>query len=144
MEIHGFQGRYRFLSNFWEVPNRIHAFGMEFNTVEHAYQASKATDRKEQRLIQMQPTPGAAMRVGRRVRHTRPDWDQVKLGVMKQYVLEKFRDNPELRKLLIDTGNAYLEETNTWGDKFWGVSGGVGANNLGKVLMTVRSIVDVH
>jgi len=31
-----------------------------------------------------------------------------------------------------------LEETNTWGDKYWGVCNGEGENQLGKLLMKIR------
>lgn len=37
------------------------------------------------------------------------------------------------------TGNAELIEGNTWNDTFWGVCNGEGENNLGKLLMKVRT-----
>ena len=39
---------------------------------------------------------------------------------------------------LLETGDVYLEETNTWGDVFWGVCNGKGENMLGQVLMLIR------
>lgn len=39
---------------------------------------------------------------------------------------------------LLATGTRYLEETNTWGDTYWGVCEGKGLNMLGKTLMQVR------
>ena len=53
-------------------------------------------------------------------------------------MLAKFSQHPELAEKLLATGNAHLEEGNSWGDKVWGTVGGVGANNLGKILMRVR------
>ena len=50
----------------------------------------------------------------------------------------KFAQNPDLLQKLLDTGDAHLEETNTWKDTFWGVCKGEGQNNLGKILMSVR------
>ena len=41
---------------------------------------------------------------------------------------------------LIDTAGLYLEETNDWGDQFWGVDG-TGLNMLGHTLMFVRDFV---
>jgi len=38
----------------------------------------------------------------------------------------------------LDTGKSELIEGNTWGDTFWGVSGVIGQNNLGKILMKIR------
>ena len=39
---------------------------------------------------------------------------------------------------LLATGDAQLEEGNTWGDRIWGVYQGQGDNRLGKILMKVR------
>ena len=57
---------------------------------------------------------------------------------MSSIVFEKFYRNKELRKKLLETGDRYLEETNWWGDDFWGVCNGEGRNELGKILMKVR------
>ena len=50
---------------------------------------------------------------------------------------KKFAD-PELRNLLLATGDEELIEGNYWGDTYWGVCNGVGQNKLGKLLMQVR------
>lgn len=47
----------------------------------------------------------------------------------------------DLAQKLIATGNAYLEEGNQWGDKFWGTVNGNGENMLGKILMKERDIL---
>ena len=49
----------------------------------------------------------------------------------------KFSRQP-FRNMLLDTGDAYLEETNYWHDTFWGVYNGEGRNHLGRLLMVVR------
>jgi hypothetical protein len=54
-------------------------------------------------------------------------------------ILESKFSNKELKEKLIKTGEEYLEEKNTWGDKFWGTSNGIGENNLGKILMNIRN-----
>ena len=46
-----------------------------------------------------------------------------------------------LKEKLLETEDEYLEEGNTWGDKVWGTVNGVGANNLGRILMEVREIL---
>ena len=51
----------------------------------------------------------------------------------------KFMQNPNLARLLIETGDATLIEGNTWGDRVWGVCDGVGENRLGRILMRIRS-----
>jgi N-glycosidase YbiA len=40
---------------------------------------------------------------------------------------------------LLDTGDAELVEVNHWRDFWWGVCNGVGANHLGRLLMTIRN-----
>jgi len=50
----------------------------------------------------------------------------------------KFSQSKKLSELLLSTGDKYLEETNNWGDEFWGVCNEVGENNLGKILIRVR------
>ena len=57
-------------------------------------------------------------------------------------VLQKFIMNQSLKEMLLATENAYLEETNHWLDRYWGVDeDGVGENNLGKILMAVRETI---
>lgn len=129
--ISGFTGDYRFLSNFYYST----IFG-RLTTVEHWFQACKAVDGAEKNYVLDAPTPGAAKRRGQRVA-LRADWEEVKLGIMEKLLQEKFSD-PELAARLVATGTAELVESNTWGDRFWGVCDGAGENHLGKLLMRVR------
>lgn len=68
----------------------------------------------------------------------RDDWDEVKLDVMMDLVFQKYQNNPELRQMLLDTGDKLLVEGNDWGDVYWGFSGGKGNNYLGRLTMMVR------
>ena len=53
-------------------------------------------------------------------------------------VKAKFKQHPQLKKLLLETGNAILIEK-TKQDNFWADGGdGSGQNYLGKILMMVR------
>lgn len=133
--VKGFFGEYRFLSNFW--PAEIIVEGKVYPTVEHAYQASKTLDPEEKEDIRECDTPGKAKRLGKKVK-VRDDWDEAKLGIMEELVRKKFQI-PELKQKLINTRDTYLEESNKWGDIFWGVCNGKGSNHLGKILMKVRS-----
>lgn len=56
---------------------------------------------------------------------------------MKEICKAKFDQKEELRQQLL-TGNEFLEEGNTWGDRVWGTVDGVGQNHLGKILMEIR------
>jgi len=132
--IKEFQGEFRFLSNFW--PVEIENEGMQFMSVEHAFQAAKTTDIVEKILIQVSISPGKAKKLGRLV-HLKENWEEIKIEVMLQLLRKKFSD-PILKQKLIDTNEAILEEGNTWNDTFWGIYNGVGENHLGKLLMKVR------
>jgi N-glycosidase YbiA len=133
--IDRFNSPYRFLSNFW--PARVYLDGVDYATVEHAYQAAKTILPSERKTVRECVKPGEAKRCGRRVT-IRADWEEVKLDVMYELLRQKFSE-PRLREQLLATGNAQLVEGNYWGDIFWGVCNGVGQNNLGKLLMKVRS-----
>lgn len=132
-----FQGPYRWLSNFW--PAVVVHEGLMFGSAEAAFQAAKAHHVVERQHFQAL-SPSAAKALGRRI-VLRPDWEQVKIGVMLTVVRDKFYRSPELAALLCATGWSWLEEGNTWGDRQWGVCpprSGDGQNWLGKILMQVR------
>ncbi len=74
--------------------------------------------------------------LGRKV-ELREDWDKIKLKLMYELLEKKFSD-PELKQLLLDTGDAELIWKNR-SDKFWGVVNGEGENWLGKHLMNIRA-----
>ncbi|MBR4504090.1 MAG: NADAR family protein [Candidatus Methanomethylophilaceae archaeon] len=68
-----------------------------------------------------------------------PGWDQEKADVMADIVREKFRQHSDLAARLLATGDEYLEERNSWEDRFWGTDmDGQGQNVLGTILMAVR------
>jgi len=69
----------------------------------------------------------------------RPGWEEQRISVMEDVQMQKFLQYPDLAKKLLATGDAELEYNNTCGDTYWGIVDGVGENNLGKVLMKVRS-----
>ncbi|MBK8269234.1 MAG: NADAR family protein [Planctomycetes bacterium] len=134
-KISEFQGEHRFLSNFW--PATVVFEGITYPTSEHAYQSAKTLDMAERRRIAALATPSGAKREGRAL-PLRADWEQVKFEVMERVVRDKFTRNADLREKLLATGDATLEEGNTWGDRVWGVYEGQGENRLGKILMKVR------
>lgn len=128
--INKFEGKYRFLSNFYPCfPDGL--------SVEHRYQAAKAISFFDWYWVLSSPNAGIAKKRGRQI-EVRKDWEQVKLNIMEQLLNHKFLNNPDLKKLLLDTGERELIEGNWWGDTFWGVCNGIGENHLGKLLMKVR------
>ena len=132
--IDKFDGEYRFLSNFY--PSEIKIIEITHPTLEHAYQAYKTKDINERVRISKLKTPGQAKRAGQKL-IIREDWDNIKIKVMKCLLYIKFCDKV-LNKKLLDTGDAFLIEGNTWGDIYWGMCKGKGENMLGKLLMSVR------
>jgi ribA/ribD-fused uncharacterized protein len=148
--IDKFEGRFRFLSNFY--PCKIEHKGITYPSVEHYYVAMKVT---EMQLIdgkyytaadfrEMLPKikeAGDVKKLGQRIK-VRKDWDEKKFDFMDWGVREKFKDE-YLGDLLLSTGDQDLIEGNWWHDIYWGVCSctkctGKGENNLGKILMSVR------
>jgi ribA/ribD-fused uncharacterized protein len=136
-QISWFRDEYEFLSNF--SASEIEYEGMLFPTVEHAFQAAKTLDIAERRKIGELATAGAAKRLGRRVR-LRSDWEQIKVGLMRDLLRLKF-SKADLSERLLATGSAELIEGNNWNDTFWGVCKGRGRNMLGQLLMEIRDEV---
>ena len=136
MKIDHYRGEYAFLSNFWEVP--VTYKGLTYGSNEAAFQAQKCMT-EEEKMEFTQLRPSASKKLGRRVKF-RPDWEDVKVGIMEEIVRAKFTQNEELKALLLATGEAYLEEGNTWHDTCWGVDAktGEGLNHLGRILMKIR------
>lgn len=139
-----FSGRWWFLSNFYPSPieHRIEwapddYVEATFATAEHAYQASKAQDARQVARVLRALTPGDAKRFGSRLA-IRPNWDAMRLDVMRQVVRAKFTQHDDLAEMLVLTGDRELVEGNTWGDRYWGACDGRGENWLGKILMEQR------
>lgn len=134
-KIDSFREEYFFLSNFYEIP--VEFDGITYTNTEAAFQAQKCADYEERKQFSTL-NPSEAKKLGRKVR-LRLDWESVKLGLMHDIVRSKFEQHPELAAKLMETGDSYLEEGNTWGDRIWGTVNGQGANHLGRILMDVRN-----
>lgn len=133
--IDSFRGENKFLSNMSDSTFEVD--GITYPTVEHFYQAMKTTNADERAKILAANTPAQAKSLGGKVK-LRKDWAKIQTDVMMKALRAKFEQNPELKKKLIDTGDAKLIEGNNWGDKFWGQVNGVGQNWLGRYLMEIR------
>lgn len=136
MAITAFRGRWTKFSNY--SLGVVFYKGHAYQSVEHAYQAQKSLDPAIQKMIRDQPTPATSKKIARAVL-LRPDWDDVKLGIMLDLLREKFSQEPE-RSILLSTGHEDLVEGNWWHDIFWGQCPvGTGENWLGRLLVKVRS-----
>lgn len=136
--IDSFSGQYAWLSNFYTAP--VPLDGVNYLSVEHAYQAAKTLNPKLRLKIKLTSSAGSAKRLGRQL-ELREDWEDVKLKIMEDLVYQKFTIHEGLRLKLVATNPAELVEGNHWGDTFWGVCKGEGENHLGKILMIVRDHV---
>lgn len=136
MTIDSFSGEYHFLSNFY--PSPVVYEDVEYPSSEHAYQAAKSLSHNTRTQV-LQLTAGQSKKWGRTIL-LRDDWEDVKYAVMQDIVNRKFAPpKVSLRFSLAMTHPHELIEGNWWGDTYWGVCKGVGQNNLGKILMTIRN-----
>jgi len=138
INFYGRNDPYFEFSNF--APFRIQLGGHAWPTSEHYFQAMKFLDEANREEVRTAKTPRIAADMGRdRKRPLRKDWESVKDDIMRQAVRAKFTQHEELKKLLLETGDAKLVE-HTANDSYWGDGGdGSGKNMLGIILMQVRT-----
>ena len=130
--IPSFRNELAFLSNMYTCEVVSKTWGVFLNA-EAAYQAMKCIDAND--IAQFNHMCGyTAKRVGKTV-HVRSDWNEVKLSIMEKILRAKFQGEL-LQKLLAVKGE--IVERNNWGDFYWGVCNGKGANHLGELLMKIR------
>lgn len=136
----GFKGPF---SNFYNAKCEYQ--GLAFKNSEAAFQAAKTLDGEERKKF-LTLNPSEAKKLGRKI-HLRADWEEVKYQVMLEVLKSKFQD-PELRKLLLETGDDILiENTTGWHDNEWGdcecdkCKSVLGKNLLGKALMEIRTAI---
>lgn len=124
----------QFLSNFY--PCMIEFEGQFYPSAEHAFQAAKSLDVEERKKYEVIRSASEAKKCGKS-ENLRPDWETVKIKIMKDILKSKFSRN-DLKTQLLSTGDEELIEGNNHGDRFWGQVKGEGCNHLGKLLMEVR------
>lgn len=146
--------RVRFYEHDFYVLSNFSAFrldwkGMEFDTSEHAYHWEKfgtddefVSDELGDVLNAIFTAPSAheAFKVAERNRHLRrPDWDEVKVGIMRDILRAKAAQHEYVRRKLLATGDRELVE-DSWRDDFWGWGPNRdGKNMLGRLWMEVRA-----
>ena len=81
--------------------------GIFWKTSEHYYQAQKFFEPEVKLKIANAETPKIASLIGRdRNLNLRSDWEEIKQNVMYDAVYFKFKQNKDILKKLLDTGNA--------------------------------------
>ncbi len=114
--------------------------GQKWMTSEHAYQAAKFTDPIIQDEIRNALSAYAAKKVARSFDdQRRPDWAEVKLGVMEDILRAKLAQHAHIQTKLRETGaREIIEDSPT--DSFWGCGPDHrGQNHLGKLWMKLRA-----
>ena len=126
---------------------------MEYSSVENAFHAQKVDDNDERveeyRLalstnVDEPLKPNEAKKFGGKKSFgengftLRPDWDKVKLKIMKEITREYYLSNQKFLDKLINTGNKKLVHSGFRIDDYWGVKKTGGENNHGKILMELR------
>jgi ribA/ribD-fused uncharacterized protein len=146
MVITEFRGAWQFLNSFHPSPLTMPGYPLwVWPDGEHAFQAWKNRSLEHWAAVMGTRDPAEAKRIGRAA-VLRPDWEAVKKRVMFDVVWAKFTQNPDLRAMLADTGDADLREGNTWNDQYWGLAicaagGWTGHNYLGRILMATRMLL---
>ncbi len=131
---------YAELSNF--AAYGFEEDGVFWPTVEHYFQAQKFPGPENAEIrerIRRAASPKQAKSLGRSRKYPiRPGWDNVREDVMRHALRRKF-ENPELRALLLGTGDRPLIESSP-SDTYWGAGrSGRGRNRLGHLLMELRA-----
>ena len=123
---------------------------LKFSSSEAAYHAQKFLDNDIKKLM-TKLIPDEAKHVSRELkRFIREDWENVKYDMMKKVVTEKFKQNPDCLKELLNTRPLELiEDTTGWHDNIWGECTCDDCKNiehqnlLGKILMEIREEYEV-
>jgi len=125
-------------SNFSQ--HAIYLQGQIWRTTEHFYQSQKFQNTEYQEKVRLAASPMQAKLMASKFEEKliRSNWQSIKEDVMWQAVSAKFSQHPELKALLLSTGQRHIAE-HTTNDNYWGDAGnGEGLNRLGELLMNLR------
>ena len=114
--------------------------GYLYDTSEAAYQSEKFAEQDLRFRIMHAASAHEAFKLAEGWRdRRRKDWDDVKVGIMRDILRAKARQHEYVRRKLLATGDRELVE-NSWRDDFWGWGPNRdGKNMLGKLWMEVRA-----
>lgn len=128
---------YGSFSNFSKHP--INIKGKDWRTTEHYYQAQKFAGTDHEEAVRLCQKPSEAAKMGRdKTLPLRADWEEVKEGIMMDALKAKVAQYPDVKALLLSTGDELIAE-HTSNDNYWADNGdGTGKNRLGVLLMQLR------
>lgn len=116
--------------------------GLRFDTSEAVYHWEKfaRTSHDVSIAIRGATSAHAAFKIAQDHKHLRrPDWDDVKVNVMRNILRAKVAQHEYVRRKLLSTGDRILVE-DSWRDDYWGWGPNRdGQNMLGKLWMEIRA-----
>lgn len=130
-----------YLSNFY--PCTVYYEGLVYGSSESAYQSQKCLnpdDRLKFSMVGSWSDPAISQQKGNEVPIV-PNWDDIKLAVMYDVVLNKFLQHPDLAIRLMRLEGKHIVEENRHGDTYWGKVNGAGENHLGIILDDVGHVL---
>lgn len=106
------------------TPSPFTLDDQEYNCVEQWMMAEKArvfSDSRTRERILKEENPSKQKQYGRRVTNYNDDtWATVRVEIVLRGTLEKYRQNPALLALLLDTSDLHFVEASPY-DKIWGI-----------------------
>ena len=153
-ETIGFYGELNPMSNFYNCEFTVN--NLKFHSSEQLIEFNKAKhfgDHVTMSQIMYADTPLECKQLSREiVNYDENNWRQVAKNMCQEGITEKFKQNPTVSDILLETGNKKLVESSF--DKFWGTGISLSnrncldqkmwANNggiLGEMLMTTRDLL---
>jgi len=128
-------------SNFSKHP--ITLKDKVWKTTEHYFQAQKFAGTEHEEEVRLCKGPWSAAEMGRRRDlPLRKDWEEVKEAIMKEALMAKIAQYPQIKDLLLSTGDDEIVE-HTSNDNYWADGGdGSGKNRLGVLWMEIRKTLN--
>lgn len=118
--------------------------GKLWQTSEHAYQAAHFFDTAPELSIEIFNCHSAheTYKIAKANADKAPsNWEEIKVGIMKDIVKCKLEQNPYIMKKLLQTGDMQIVEDSPYDDCWgWGANKN-GRNELGKIWMKLREEV---
>ena len=113
-----------------------------YNNADAAFEAQKCLDKNM--MNKFTRLSSAKARAKGRNLPENEEFEANKENILYRIILCKFKQNENLKRKLLDTGDAELINNNTFRDEVYGVYNGKGLNLLGKILELVRSILKIE
>lgn len=127
------------LDNFYQCKFELDNYC--WNDAETYFQANKTQDLHLFTKIRLSVSPSAAWKLGNEI-PLRKDWEDIKVGIMYKANDAKFRQNPELKKILVSTG--LHDITFTGSTPFWNKENAKILERLRMIFLTYTESQQTH